>query len=248
MPSTYDAIGRHYSETRREDARIAARIGAAVGGVRSVVNVGAGTGSYEPNGVAVVAVEPSTVMIAQRPAGGAPVVRAVAEALPFADDAFDASLGVLTVHHWSDREGGLSEMRRVARHRVVLLVGDSRKWETFWLVERYFPAFATLSQRYDLPIERVVAVLGGGDVQPLPIPHDCLDGMTGAFWRRPRAYLDERIRAGMSSFAAISEEDRTTGLSRLEDDLTTGEWSERYGYLFGLEELDLGYRLVIAER
>jgi SAM-dependent methyltransferase len=247
MRATYDAIGTQYSATRMEDSRIAGRVRAALSGVRSLVNVGAGTGSYEPEAISAVAVEPSAVMIAQRPAGRAPVVQAVAEALPFANDAFDASLGVLTVHHWSDRERGLSEMRRVARGRVVLLVGDSEQWESFWLVERYFPAFAALSRRSDLPIERMLAVLGGGDVQAVPIPHDCLDGMTGAFWRRPRAYLDGRLRAGMSSFAAISEEDRRSGVRRLREDLASGEWQRRYGYLLRLHELDIGYRLIIVE-
>jgi SAM-dependent methyltransferase len=247
MAAEYDAIGTTYSATRVEDPRIAAQIRAALGGVRSLVNVGAGTGSYEPEAVTVVAVEPSAVMIAQRAAGRAPVVQAVAESLPFADDAFDASLGVLTVHHWEDRERGLSEMRRVARKRVVLLVGDSERWRSFWLVERYFPAFAALSRRYDLPIERIRDVLGGGHVQTVRIPHDCLDGMTGAFWRRPRAYLDERVRAGMSSFAVISEEERRSGLARLREDLASGEWERRYGHLLRLHELDIGYRLMIVE-
>ena len=129
----------------------------------------------------------------------------------------------------------------------MLLVGDSERWQSFWLVERYFPAFAALSRRYDPPIERIRDVLGGGHVQTVHIPHDCLDGMTGAFWRRPRAYLDERVRAGMSSFAVISEEERRSGLARLRADLARGEWERRYGYLLRLHDLDIGYRLMIAE-
>lgn len=215
----------------------------ALGDAETVLNVGAGTGSYEPSGRRVLAVEPSRVMIAQRPARAHPSVRASAEHLPFRADAFDAAMAVLTVHHWSDRRAGLAEMRRVARGPVVLLTWDPAH-TGFWLVRDYFPEILEVDRRIFPDIADLAAVLGRVEVSAVPVPHDCADGFLGAYWRRPAAYLDEGVRAGISTFARVR--DVPARIERLRADLGSGRWAERNAELLGLEELDLGYRLVIG--
>jgi SAM-dependent methyltransferase len=241
----YDRIGEHYQRGRREDRRIAAALRAALGDAAPVLNVGAGTGSYEPRDRPVVAVEPSAVMLAQRAPGSAPAVRAVAEALPFRDDAFGAAMGVLTIHHWPDRTSGLTEMRRVARDRVVLFLRDPEVAPSWWLHE-YFPATARLVAGRETRLTDVAAVLGSLEVTPVPIPADCTDGFEAAYWRRPRAYLDPGVWSSMSALALIPDADRARGLRRLRADLDSGEWHRRCGSLLALDELDLGYRVVTA--
>jgi SAM-dependent methyltransferase len=241
----FDTIGRAYAGRRRPDPRIARIITSALGGARSVVNVGAGTGSYEPADRAVVAVEPSGVMIAQRPPAAAPVVRGAAESLPFSDDAFDAALAVLTVHHWSDRRAGLAEMRRVARDRVVVLTWDPSH-PGFWLVRDYFPDLIEFDRRIFPALSDFESALGRVEVSPVPVPHDCVDGFLGAYWRRPEEYLDEGVRGGISTFARIG--DISAGLEWLRADLGSGRWVKRNAELLDLEELDLGYRLVVGRR
>jgi Methyltransferase domain len=207
-----------------------------------VVNVGAGTGSYEPADREVVAVEPSEAMIAQRPAGAAPVVRAHAEALPFADGSFDAAMAVLTDHHWGDRCAGLRELRRVAR-RAVVLTFDPAFTDAFWLVAEYLPGFHELP---GMTVDELAACLGGADIVPVPIPADCTDGFLGAFWRRPEAYLDPRVRAGISVFARVPPGEVDACVRALRADLESGAWRERHADLLGLDELDLGYRLLVS--
>jgi SAM-dependent methyltransferase len=229
---------------RREDPRIAARIRAALGDARTVVNVGAGAGSYEPADLEVVAVEPSETMIAQRPEGAAPVVRAFAEALPFEDASFDAALGVLTDHHWGDHARGLAEMRRVAR-RVVLFTWDPATVHDMWIVRDYLPSVPDLiPDGYRLA--HTLARLGDARAEPVPIPHDCLDGFFHAYWRRPEAYLDPQIRAGISIFAKLDAAAVEAGIDRLRRDLESGEWERRNADLLELEEVDAGYRLIVA--
>jgi SAM-dependent methyltransferase len=247
MTNVYDKAGASYALTRRPDPRIAARILAALDDSRSVVNVGAGTGSYEPRDRLVVAVEPSATMIRQRPADAAPVVRGVAEALPFVDGAVDSTLAVLTVHHWTDPARGLAEMRRVARRRVVVLTWDQDVWESFWLIRDYLPWIRDLDRPRAMPIPQLVAALGGAQVVAVPIPHDCVDGFHGAFWRRPEAYLDPRVRAGISTYTLLAPAKRDAGLRRLAADLESGAWNDRHRDLFDVDERDLGYRLIIAE-
>ncbi len=247
MTNTYDRIGTTYSATRRPDPRIAGRILDSLGDATSVINVGAGTGSYEPTDRFVVGVEPSETMIRQRAQGSARVVRALAEALPFADGAFESALAVLTVHHWSDLTRGLGEMRRVARRRAVVLTWDQDVWESFWLIREYLPCIRDLDRPRAIPIRDLVSILGGARVVAVPIPHDCVDGMHGAFWRRPEAYLDPRVRAGISTYALMSAADRERGLRALAADLESGSWQERHGQFLELDALDLGYRLVVAE-
>lgn len=245
--ATYDTIGQGYARQRRPDPRIARRLHDALGPAASVLNVGAGTGSYEPADRAAAAVEPSRVMLEQRPRGAAPAVQARAEALPFAAGSFDAVMAVLTLHHWADAVGGLAECARVARQRVVLLTVDPDA-TAFWLVEDYLPEFMALD-RAQLPPIRSVADAFGADarvaVEPVPVPHDCIDGFLGAFWRRPAAYLDPAVQAAISSFSLVPGAARK--LERLRADLASGAWQARHGALLERDELDIGYRIVIAE-
>ena len=241
----YDRIGRGYSGTRRSDPRFEAAIRRALGDAKSVVNVGAGTGSYEPADRRVVAVEPSSEMIAQRAAAAAPAVRAVAGGLPFADDTFDAALATLTVHHWPDADSGLRGLARVARERVVVFTFDPRKSAAFWLAADYFPEIAAFDKLSMPPLERVASALGGDvEIEIVPVPHDCEDGFLGAYWRRPHAYLDPNVRAGISGFALM--DDVGPGVAKLAADLEDGTWQRRHGQLLGQDAHDVGYRLVVA--
>ncbi len=239
----YDRIGPCYPRYRRTDPRIAARIAGALGACRSVVNVGAGAGSYEPVDRLVVAVDPSDGMLHQRARGAARAVRAMAERLPFADGAFEASLAVLTIHHWVDQRQGLLELRRVARRAVVVLTWDPVH-DGFWLVQDYFPEILAMDRAIFPSLGAIEAVLGPLEIQPLPIPADCLDGFLGAYWRRPAAYLDAGVRCAISCFARMNE--TVPGLERLAGDLAAGTWEDRHRDLSALAELDIGYRLVVA--
>jgi SAM-dependent methyltransferase len=241
----YDTIGLGYARQRRPDPRIAGHLTMALGTARSVLNVGAGAGSYEPADRRVVAVEPSAVMLAQRPPSAAPAVRARAEALPFPDRAFDATMAVLTLHHWADRAAGLAECARVARERVVLLTWDPAA-DGFWLVQEYFPEFMEADRRQFPSIPTYSEAFGPNarvQVRPVPVPRDCVDGFLGAYWARPEAYLDPAVRAGISSFALPGTE---AGLERLRADLASGAWHARHGELLAEDALDVGYRLVVA--
>lgn len=243
----YDTIGHNYAELRRPDHRIASAIHSALGDAESVVNIGAGTGSYEPPDRSVIAVEPSEVMIRQRAASAAPCLRASAEALPLEAASVDAAMAILTIHHWTDLGRGLAEMARVARRRAVLLT-----WlpdvAQFWLTDDYFPEIAAHDRTIFPTAAGLLAMLEGlgGRTRsiPVPIPHDCTDGNLCAYWRRPEAYLDAATRSAMSSFARIDAE---PGLARLSADISSGRWSERNRHLLSLESLDLGYRLVCCE-
>jgi SAM-dependent methyltransferase len=241
----YDRIGGGYVAGRREDPRIARLIWAALGDARSVVNVGAGSGSYEPPGRRVVAVEPSEVMLAQRPSGAAPAVKASAEALPFGDDEFDGAMAVLSVHHWTEKRDGLAEMRRVARGPVVVFgrVAEASPW--WWLYE-YFPASARLVAGRETSLQEFEAVLGSVEQIPVPIPADCVDGFEAAYWQRPGAILDPEVWRAISALALIPETDRADGMARLRAEIESGEWEHRWSHLLGVDELDLGYRVVVA--
>jgi SAM-dependent methyltransferase len=247
----YDRIGRSYSSTRRPDPRLEAAIWSALGDARTVVNVGAGTGAYEPSDREVVAVEPSVVMIAQRPAGSAEVVQAQAERLPFADGAFDAAMAVLSDHHWRDRGQGLRELARVARRRVVLFNADPAENARFWMTTEYLPGFIELiDARYRVAGARereLRAIFGAVRLVAVPIPHDCVDGFYGAYWRRPDAFLEPEVRAGISVFAQVPPEQVQRGIAALSRDLESGLWQERHRDLLELEQLHLGYYVGVAE-
>lgn len=242
----YDRIGGGYIRGRRTDPRIAAALTAALGDADRVLNVGAGTGSYEPADRAVVAVDPSPVMLSQRPAGSARCVRAVAEALPFGDGTFSAAMAVLTLHHWSDVPRGLAEMRRVASGPLVFFGGHNRTLNTSWWLHDYFPAAHRLVSRRACPARRIAEVLGPVETVPVPIPADCADGFDAAYWRRPEAILDPAIWQATSALSLIPAGDRIAGMTRLSADLATGRWHQRYGHLLALDQLDLGYCIVIA--
>lgn len=242
----YDAIGQGYTAGRRTEPRIAAQLHAALGGARTVVNVGAGAGSYEPTDRLVVAVEPSSVMLAQRPPGAAPAVQAVAEALPLADRCADAALAVLTVHHWSDLATGLRELSRVARRQVIYLF-DRVEVDRHWFSEAFAEALAVPSERLAPGPDAIAEVLDVRQVQPVPVPFDCIDGFGGAFWGRPEAYLDPVVQASQSWLARLDQDQRDRLVARLADDLASGRWDARHGHLRSLDELDVGYRLVVAE-
>ena len=244
MSHLYDRIGDGYAAVRREDPAIAAAIHAALGDARSVVNVGAGAGSYEPRDRAVVAVEPSPVMLAQRPVGAAPAVQASAGALPFADGSFDAAMAVLSDHHWPDRVAGLRELRRVARRRVVVFQCDlDVQVEAFWLVRDYLTTFRPVA----MTMAELAGHVGATRVEPVPLPHDCRDGFLAAYWRRPRAYLDKRLRDGISVFRLLPPADVERAVDRLRADLESGEWARRNAAIVEREAIDLGYRLIVAE-
>jgi SAM-dependent methyltransferase len=240
----YDGIGRVYARHRRPDPRIAAHIERALGAVTTVVDVGAGTGSYEPSHREVVAVEPSLVMVGQRAGGAAPVVRAVAEHLPFADGAFDAAMAVLTIHHWSDAVAGLLEMTRVAR-RVVVLTFDPVVHATFWLFTDYLPETTMLRVARVVDPETVADIIGADRVEPVPVPSDCVDGFNVAFWQRPAAYLDAEVRACMSGLALLSTDLVARRMERLRADIADGTWLARHGDLLHRDTFDGGFRLVV---
>lgn len=245
--TTYDRTGATYAVTRQPDARIAALINDALHGMESVANIGAGTGSYETPHT-VVAVEPSRVMIDQRPDGSPPAVQAMAEHLPIGTGAVDAALAILTVHHWTDLSRGVAEMLRIARRRVVVFTWDQKVFSHFWLLREYLPAAAETDARLAVPIAELTSLLGDRvTTVPVPVPHDCVDGIGGAYWRRPHAYLDRTAQDGMSLLALTPRSQLADGLSRLEADLDDGSWERHHADLLLRTELDLGYRLLIAD-
>jgi SAM-dependent methyltransferase len=241
----YDTIGATYTVTRRTEPRIAAQVWTALGDARTIVNVGAGTGSYEPSDRDVLAVEPSALMRAQRPADAAPCVAATAERLPFEDQSFDAAMAFATVHHWQDPIAGLREMRRVAR-RVVVFTFDTSDPGQFWLTRDYLPEFAALRGCRVLASLTELAGAIGARMEPVPIPWDCADGFYEAFWRRPEAYLDENVRRGLSPFFLVGSDVEQRAVHSLRNDLDSGRWTERNRDLLDLEAAELGARLLIA--
>jgi SAM-dependent methyltransferase len=237
MSSSYDTIGVNYSDLRKPDARIGAMIGRALGTAEIVLNVGAGAGSYEPADRQVTAIEPSAEMIGQRRTSAAKVIQGSAEDLPFDDNSF------VTVHHWADKEKGLKEMRRVTRGQVVVLTFDPSH-RGFWLTD-YVPELVALDEEQMPRMTDYEEWLGSVEIAPVPVPHDCSDGFLYAYWRRPAAYLDPKIRAAMSSFWAI--DNATERLNKLASDLDTGVWAQRNSELLNLDKYDVGYRLVTTK-
>lgn len=244
----YDAIGATYATTRREDPRIAALIHAALGDARTVVNVGAGTGSYEPREREVIAVEPSEVMIAQRDSSAPPAIQGGAYPLPFEDGSVDAAMAVLTVHHWdTDQERGVREMRRVARGPVVILTFDAEVSARMWLIADYLPEVAELDRRTCPPPETLARWLGGAvDIRPVPISRDTPDWSLGSFWAHPERVLDARARGSVSGFARMPPEVVDRVVAAVERDLRDGTWEARHGWLRELRHYDAGLRLVVS--
>jgi len=242
----YDTIGATYTVTRRTEPRIAAQVWAALGDARTVLNVGAGTGSYEPSDRHVLAVEPSRVMRSQRHVDAAPCLIGSAESLPFDDQSFDAAMAFATIHHWQDPIAGLREMRRVAR-RVVVFTHDTSDagWlRRFWLTRDYLPEVADLVAGRPSLTDLASAI--GAQTEPVLVPWDCVDGFFEANWRRPEAYLDENVRRGVSVWARVGPDAERRAVRGLRDDLATGRWAERNRDLVGLDAAELGLRLLVA--
>jgi SAM-dependent methyltransferase len=245
--TTYDRTGQGYAAVRQADPRIAARVEAALGDARSVLNVGAGTGSYEPAGREVTAVEPSAVMISQRAPGAAPVVRASAEELPFGDDSFDSAMAMITVHHWRDLEAGIAEMARVARKRIVVVSFDPEPLADFWLVD-YFPRAFEVHSEFMPPLEELAARMGGASIEVVPIPRRCSDGFFFALWDRPEMHLYPEVRRASTVWHVLEPEEIERGLEALRADLDSGRWDELHGHLRDdTPELELGLRVLVAE-
>jgi SAM-dependent methyltransferase len=242
MAQRYDTIGRGYATFRHPDPRIAAQIWAAIGAAARIVNVGAGTGSYERPARSMVAVEPSAVMVGQR-SQEVPVVRACAERLPFPDDSFDVALALMTVHHWQDLRQGLRELRRVAARQVVFTF-DPTMHDSLWVFNEYVPTTRVFAE--ETPLEAVVDGLGGARVEVVPTPADCTDGFASAYWRRPEQYLSPIARSNISAFALLDQDLVDRGMAQLARDLASGAWHERHADLLAQETFDAGLRLVVA--
>jgi len=241
----YDRIGRQYTTNRRADPRWEALVSAQIGDARRIVNVGAGTGSYEPVGREVVAIEPSVVMLEQRTVGAAPAARAVAADLPVAAAWADVVMAILTVHHWSDWERGLAELCRVAPRRVVFAI-DFEVHSQFWLLQEYLPEVLAHTLQCTPDAGVIADAIGGTTSIHMPVYRDLQDGVLGAYWCRPEQYLDHRVRANNSGTALAHPETTALGIARLEADLASGAWHERHADLLERESIDMGYRLLVA--
>ncbi len=244
MPVNYNELAEQYSRYRKPDARIASAIWTNLDGAELVLNVGAGIGSYEPDNCEVFAVEPSEQMITLRHTSTSKVVRGFAESLPFDNGVFDASMALLTIHHWSDIRQGLNEMLRVTSGKVVLFTWIGYGGD-FWL-EDYISAIRDVDLKLFPTLQELEELLGPVTVEPVEIPHDCTDGFMCAYWRRPRAYLDAGVRKAISTFSRVR--DIHEGLRKLEDDLDNGKWDRKYGHLLAKQSMDLGYRVVVRDK
>jgi SAM-dependent methyltransferase len=243
----YDRIGLSYSHVRRADPRFEAAIWRALGDSRSVLNVGAGAGSYEPLDRKVIPVEPSPVMIAQRPAGAAPAIQGVAESLPLQDKSVDATMGVFTMQHWDNVDLGLAEVLRVTRKRIVLLTLDIDVMAEMWLCRDYLPEIATHDRETFPSIAHLQAILPRLHVETIPVPTDCTDGFCIALWSRPEMHLDPDVRRASSIWHLLEPAIVESALERLRNDLRSGEWDRRYGRLRAQAALDVGVRLATVE-
>ena len=242
----YEALGAGYSGFRRPDPGIAAYVHRALGDAETVLNVGAGAGSYEPQDRYVVAVEPSASMRSQRPRHLVPALDATAESLPFDDDAFAAAMATITVHQWADVDAGLREIRRVTRGPVVILTFDAEALLDFWL-EEYVPEIIAIEQRRFPRIGHIEDVLGGEvEVVPVPIPADCVDGFGEAYYARPEAFLDPDVRSAQSGWAHVEPDAVERGIQRLRTDLASGAWDAAHGHLRAEPERTGAVRLIVA--
>jgi SAM-dependent methyltransferase len=242
----YDSGGQEYSGVRRADPRIAAKILAALSDAKRVLNVGAGTGSYEPTDRYVVPLEPSGVMRAQRPRDLAPALAGSAEAIPFDDGAFDAAMALLTVHHWKDRARSLREIRRVTRGPIVILTFDPAAATDFWMKD-YAPEIAEIERQRYGTIDSITTALGGTpEVMSIDVPRDCTDGFQVAFYARPEAFLDPRVRRSQSawSFLAPGVEERI--VEAIDEDITSGRWDLKYGHLRQQPAIQCKLRLIVV--
>lgn len=243
MDALYDNIGNNYAVTRSTDPKVAQQLYAELQGATRIVNIGAGTGSYEPENIEVVAVEPSSVMIAQRKAGSARVEQAFAEKLPFEDHSFSHAMTVLSMHHWQDRARAFQEINRVATQKFVAITWDPKS-EPFWLTRDYFPEIYEMDRRIFPDLAELSDYFDDVIMRPLVIPSDCQDGFLAAFWKRPEAYLSSQVRQAMSPFSKI--QNLSQGLQMLEGDLASGAWAEKNQAILDSAYLDVGYKLISA--
>lgn len=243
----YDRIGVSYSDVRRADPRFEAAIWGTLGDARRVLNIGAGAGSYEPTDRELIAVEPSPVMIAQRPPDAAPAIQGVAESIPLEDKSVDATMGIFTMQHWDDVDRGLTEVLRVTRERIVFLTLDLDVTAQMWLCRDYLPEIIEHDRKAFPTITHLQAILPNVQVETVSVPADCTDGFLVALWSRPGAHLDPNVRRASSTWHSLPPTVIETGLDRLREDLESGEWDRCYGHLRTLETLDVGLRLVKAE-
>jgi Methyltransferase domain len=242
----YEALGSGYGQRRRTDPRIAAYVRAGLADARTIINVGAGTGSYEPDDLYVVAVEPSGSMRSQRPPDRVPAMVARGEDLPFDDDSFDAAMAMITIHQWSDTEGGLTELRRVSRGPVVILTFDGDALDRFWLAD-YVPELISAERGRYPSLEVISDCLGGTTTfTAVPIPIDCVDGFTEAFYARPEAFLEQEVRRSQSAWGFVSPKIEETFVTRLGEDISSGRWDRAYGELRTLQEFIGSLRLVVS--
>ncbi len=244
MKELYDGIGRGYSTKRCTDPKIYAQIAAQLQGADSILNIGAGSGSYEPENIPLIALEPSQVMINQRPEASHPAVCGRADSLPFPDNAFTHAMTVLSMHHWQNRDRAFEEIQRVTQRRFIAVT-----WmpdlAPFWLTDDYFPEILDYDRQHFPLIDEIKQYFTPLTVNPLLIPHDCRDGFLGCFWQRPEAYLQPAVRACISTFTKIKYLD--SGLKRLRAELLSGAWSAKYSALLSKTEVDLGYRILVAD-
>ena len=244
MNAIYDEIGNNYSVTRGTDPKIANQLYEELHGATRIVNIGAGTGSYEPENIEVVAVEPSSVMISQRKVGSHRVEQAFAEKLPFENSSFSHAMTVLSMHHWKDRARAFQEINRVATEKFVAITWDPKS-EPFWLTRDYFPEIYEMDKSIFPDLKELDDYFDEVTIRPLQIPSDCQDGFLTAFWKRPEAYLSTQVRQAMSPFSKIKN--LSEGLQKLEDDLASGEWARNNHAILGLSDLDVGYRIISAK-
>ncbi len=242
MKALYDKIGKNYSVGRQTDPVIASNIFQFLTGSNSIVNIGAGAGSYEPRSMNLVAIEPSLEMINQRPADASPVIKAFVESLPFEDDSFSHSMTVLSMHHWKDRKVAFGEVKRVTTKRFIAVTWNPSS-DPYWLTEEYFPEIHSIDQSIFPSLDELATAFPGMKFYPLPIPANCIDGFTAAYWARPHAYLDPQVRSRMSTFSKI--ENLYTGLKKLSADLKSDYWEKRYTQLQALNQLDVGYTVAV---
>ena len=244
MDAIYDDIGNNYSVTRCTDPKIAKQLYDELQGATRIVNIGAGTGSYEPENIELVAVEPSAVMISQRKAGSHRVEQAFAEKLPFENSSFSHAMTVLSMHHWENRARAFNEINRVTTEKFVAITWDPKS-EPFWLTRDYFPEIYEMDKLIFPNLEELNEYFDEVTIRPLQIPSDCKDGFLTAFWKRPEAYLSPNVRQAMSPFSKVKN--LAEGLQKLEDDLASGVWARNNQAILDASYLDVGYRLISAK-
>jgi SAM-dependent methyltransferase len=243
----YDKLGQKYSVKRQTEPAIFSYIVKALGDAATVLNVGAGTGSYEPTDRYVIAVEPSLVMRSQRESNNKnPAVIAFADNLPFDDNSFEASTAFVTVHHWSDIHKGLHELRRVTKNQVIIMTFDPEALDDFWNAI-YFPELIEAEKKRYPSIDFITTALGGTcEVQKIPIPFDCADGFQEAFYGRPEAFLDKQVRQSQSAWGFISPEVEEKYIKDFAEELASGEWDKKYGHYRTQPSFTCALRLIIS--